>query len=184
MVNYQLGKIYRLVCNTTGKTYIGSTCKPSLRKRLAEHKNDYNKWKKGTRLTKVSSFEIFDENNYDIILLENFPCNSKDELHARERFYIENHECVNKIIPTRTRQEYFEDNKEKIQEQNRISCKSRYEKNKNERLQKQKEYTLQHKEEIKQYQVEYREKNREKLRQYYHLNKSKIQSINNLKLNT
>ena len=30
--------------------------------------------------------------DYDIILLEKYPCNSKDELHAREQLLL----CVNK----------------------------------------------------------------------------------------
>jgi hypothetical protein len=28
--------------------------------------------------------------DHDIILLENYPCNSRNELHAREAFYIKN----------------------------------------------------------------------------------------------
>ena len=37
MVNYQLGKIYKLVDNTNGNIYIGSTCLPYLSSRLAGH---------------------------------------------------------------------------------------------------------------------------------------------------
>jgi hypothetical protein len=44
------------------------------------------------------------------VLVEKFPCESKDELHARERYYIENNECVNKYIPNRTNAEYRQDN--------------------------------------------------------------------------
>ena len=39
MVNYQLGKIYKLVDNTNGNIYIGSTCKPYLSSRLVQHKS-------------------------------------------------------------------------------------------------------------------------------------------------
>jgi hypothetical protein len=38
------------------------------------------------------------------------------ELNARERWWIENNECVNKYIPTRTDKEYYEAHKEKIKE--------------------------------------------------------------------
>jgi hypothetical protein len=55
-------------------------------------------------------------NNYDIILLENVSCINKDELKARERFYIETLECVNKVIPGRTNQEYAADHKEQRKE--------------------------------------------------------------------
>jgi hypothetical protein len=47
-------------------------------------------------------------------LVENYSCNSKKELETRERYYIENNECVNKNMPTRTMKEYQEENKEKI----------------------------------------------------------------------
>ena len=63
----------------------------------------------------MTSLQIFDNNNYDIILIENYPCERKDELHARERYYIESLKCVNKVIPTRTDREYVEANKEKIE---------------------------------------------------------------------
>jgi hypothetical protein len=42
--------------------------------------------------------------------VELFPCASKDELLRRERFYVENNECVNKKIPKQTYQEYGEKN--------------------------------------------------------------------------
>lgn len=47
--------------------------------------------------------------DYDIILLEDYPCNSKNELHSRERYYIELNISivVNRCIPTRTEKEYW-----------------------------------------------------------------------------
>ena len=38
MVNYQLGKIYKIVDNTNGNIYIGSTCEPTLARRLAKQR--------------------------------------------------------------------------------------------------------------------------------------------------
>ena len=38
--------------------------------------------------------------------------NSKDELHAKERFYIESLKCVKKTIQCRTQKEYREIKKE------------------------------------------------------------------------
>tara|TARA_R110002012_G_scaffold263018_1_gene445521 strand:+ start:78 stop:464 length:387 start_codon:yes stop_codon:yes gene_type:complete len=49
-----------------------------------------------------------------IILVENINCNSKEELLKKERWYIENNECVNKRIPGRTNKQYYQENKEKI----------------------------------------------------------------------
>ena len=111
MVNYQLGKIYKIVDNTNGDIYIGSTCEPTLSRRLANHICDYKKYLEGKK-ENITSFQIFDNNNYDIILIENYPCERKDELHARERYYIESLKCVNKQFPGRTQKEYREVNKE------------------------------------------------------------------------
>ena len=128
MINYQNGKIYKLVCNTTGLVYFGSTCEPTLARRLAGHTKDYK------RGIKISSTKIIENGNYGIFLVETYPCNSRDELNMRERFYIENNECVNKMIPIRTKEEktlrikeynakhhplFYEKNKEKISEYHR-----------------------------------------------------------------
>jgi len=97
---YQRGKIYKLVDNTSDKVYIGSTCEPILARRLAIHVSQYRAYSSNGRKTNyVSSFEILKNMDYDIILIENFPCNSKDELLARERFYSDTLECVNKNRP-------------------------------------------------------------------------------------
>jgi hypothetical protein len=60
----------------------------------------------------MTSFKILEKNNYDYSLVESYPCKSKDELHARERFYIENNECVNKYVPTRSHKEYYTSHKD------------------------------------------------------------------------
>jgi hypothetical protein len=99
MVNYQLGKVYKLECLTTGQVYYGATCEPILSRRLAGHKSDYEYYKRGHPKSYVSSFEILKNGNYAISLVENVPCNSKDELSARERYYIVNNVCVNKCFP-------------------------------------------------------------------------------------
>ena len=106
MPDYSLAKIYKIVCNITGLTYYGSTCEPTLARRLAGHIGSYRKWKNGKKISNLSSHQIFDIDNYVIVLVELFPCNNNMELHKRERYYIESNECVNKVIPTRTREEY------------------------------------------------------------------------------
>ena len=107
MVNYQLGKIYKIVCNTTGLVYIGSTCEPTLARRLWGHKSKYNRYLNGITTQNTNG-------NYNIILIANVICQNKDELHSQERHYIETLECVNKEIPGRTREQYLEDNKVSI----------------------------------------------------------------------
>ena len=36
MPDYSKGKIYKIVCNVTGLVYVGSTCEPTLARRLAK----------------------------------------------------------------------------------------------------------------------------------------------------
>jgi len=111
MVNYNNGKIYKIVDNTNNKIYVGSTTKYYLSDRLSGHRCDYRRYLKGKH-SYVSSFEIIKNNDYDIVLLELVNCNSKEELKARERYYIETLDCINKNIPGRTNKEYINDNKD------------------------------------------------------------------------
>jgi hypothetical protein len=97
MVNYQNGKIYKITTEFTDKIYVGSTALYYLSSRLVEHKRHYNKWKKN-KDTYVTVFEILKYNDAQIYLIESYPCNSKDELHSREQYWIEQNGeiCVNK----------------------------------------------------------------------------------------
>ena len=122
MVNYENSKIYKIVDNTNDNIYIGSTTK-LLCQRLAGHRTNYELYKnKGLKY--ITSFKILENGDYDIVLLLNYPCNSKEELHAKERYYIETLSCVNKNIPGRSIKErmklYYADNKEEISEKRRI----------------------------------------------------------------
>lgn len=173
MVNYQLGKIYKIVCNTTGLVYIGSTCEPTLARRLAGHVLSYKRFL-NDKYDFTTSFKILENSNYEIILLENFPCESKDELRARERWYIENTECVNRNIPNRNAKEYRDENKEKIHMVN----KAYYEANNSKLKEHQKAYYASNKDKVIEYQKSYRETNREKInerqRAYNAANKEKL----------
>lgn len=128
MSNYQNAKIYKIVCNNTGKQYIGSTTQKFLSQRLAQHKSIQNH--------SCKSREIIEGGNYSIVLVELCPCNSKDELHKRERHFIETLDCINKIIPGRTQKEYYEENKERVLEQQ----KEYYKANKEHLCERKKEY--------------------------------------------
>ena len=100
MVNYLNGKIYRLVCNDTGKQYIGSTT-TFLSTRLSQHKKLLKDGRSGT------SKEILENGNYSIVLIEDYPCDRKEQLLMRERFFIETMECINKKIPLQTHHEWY-----------------------------------------------------------------------------
>ncbi len=92
MVNYENGKIYKIVCDD--KMYIGSTCELRLSQRLAQHKNTFFRGKGIT-----SSAILFKGNasKPEIFLIEEYPCKNKQQLLARERHHIESNDCVNKI---------------------------------------------------------------------------------------
>jgi len=92
MPEYQNAKIYKIVDNTSNMVYIGSTCKP-LKQRLSGHVAHYNCYLKGKR-NNVMSFEIIKNGDYDILLVESFPCNFKDELLTRERYWTTKIDCI------------------------------------------------------------------------------------------
>jgi hypothetical protein len=140
MVNYTQAKVYKIIDNTNGNIYIGSTCEPTLARRLAKHIGNFKQYLKG-KYHFVTSFEIFKNDDYDIILIENVKCDSKDQLTGRERYYIESLECINKVIPGRTDKEYKQDNKEKIRQY--------YDDNKKKILEHQQQYRDNNKEKIK-----------------------------------
>ena len=128
MPNYQKGKIYKIICDETNLTYYGSTVQP-LSKRFHQHKEKYNNC--NTKLMK----------NMKIFLVENYPCNSIEELLMRERYYIENNECCNRMTPLRTDKEYYADNRQEL-------------------LKKKKQYHIEHRDERNKYCKEWYEKNK------------------------
>jgi hypothetical protein len=102
-INYQLGKIYKIVDYDNNNIFIGSTCEPILSRKLAVHRSNYNKYIKGKTNHYAQSYEILKNGNYSIVLIEYYPCHSKDQLIARERCYIENYDCINKHISDKSK---------------------------------------------------------------------------------
>lgn len=114
-----LGKVYKIYDNTNGNVYYGST-RQALSKRLQSHKTKYKQHLNDPERHKgMTVFQILKNDNYTISLVEEFTCQNREQLHARERHFIENFNCVNKHIPLRTKKEYYVDNFEKIAEYKR-----------------------------------------------------------------
>ena len=143
MVNYHHGKLYKII-NTENNdiVYIGSTTQAlSQRYQMHNHKAP----------------------NHKIILIQNYSCNSKEELCMKEQEFIEQNTnllnqrkaYISEEQKKENDKEYREENKEKI-----------------------KEYRENHKEYIKEYQKEYRENNKDKIKEkakeYYEENKSEL----------
>ena len=156
MTDYSKTKIYKIESHLGDKIYIGSTSKEYLSQRFQLHKSGYKQWKKG-QVNKTSSFVMFDEygpENCQIVLIELYPCNCKDERNARESHYIRTLDCVNKVIPDRTYKQRCVDKKEII-------------------TKRQKEYYEGNKDKMKEYYKENREKILERKKQLYYQNKDK-----------
>jgi hypothetical protein len=139
---------------------------------MAGHRSAYRRWLKNQEGF-VTSFKLF-QLDYDkplIYLVENLSCQNKEELNARERFYIEINDCVNKNIPGRTMKEYYEQNIVKVKEKNKLyrdqnvvgikdQKKRWYEQNPDKVKEYQKQYS-------KQYYEKNLDKIKEKNKQYY-----------------
>ena len=135
---FQHGKIYRISDIGYTKFYYGSTVQ-SLAVRMAEHRRKYKihrTCQKGTSCTSYQLFEEYGIENCKIELVEAYPCTSKEQLRKGEGYHIQQHECVNKVIPGRTLQEYHQDCKDFISQK----CKEYYQHNKEHMQQKRRVY--------------------------------------------
>ena len=158
--NFSLGKVY--VIRNTGNTklYVGSTVR-TLAQRMAQHRkialqNDERPL--------YSSMREMGVNKFYIELIEDFPCERKEQLNAKEGQHIR---ALNSQVPNgfnsyvagRTRKEYRADNKESLTEVNR-------------------DYHAANKESLAVYQKEYRDANKEAIlardREYHRANKEAI----------
>ncbi len=170
------GYIYMLVCSDVNikGTYVGST--RDERQRLRSHKSVCNN---ENDKNNQYVYQYIRQNggwlNWSMIRLEQIQYNDRAELHARERHWIEQkHSELNKVIPTRTHQEYNETHKSEILEKS----KEYYEEHKEQILEKSKEYYEEHKEhkleKIKEYYEANKSEIKEKSKEYYETNKAKI----------
>ena len=143
MVNYQNGKIYKIINENNDIVYIGSTAEYYLSSRYAKHK--------------------YKAPNHKIILIENYPCNSKEELCKKEQQIIQQYDNLINMRKAYSSQEekkkYYENNKTEISEYK----KKWYEENKTEINEKHKKYREKNKEYKKKYLKKYREENKEKI---------------------
>lgn len=138
MNKYEKGKIYKIVNDDMpDKVYYGSTIR-KLNHRFCGHNKSYNYC-----MSKI----LFEKGEPRIELVEDYPCSSKIELEKRERWYIENNECINRKIPGRTQKEWNDANKEwksnwylENRERRLIENGKKYLKNKEEIKAKNSEY--------------------------------------------
>jgi len=117
--NYANGQIYMIESLEGNVRYIGSTV-GKLYKRMCQHRKDH-KLQTPSTASVVMKFP-----DARMLLIENWPCYSKEQLVAREAFHIRNSQCVNKnvMIPGFPNAKYH-DNIEYVTKQDRCDvCKS------------------------------------------------------------
>lgn len=112
MSDFKNSKIYKLTNSINNKLYVGSTTtdlKQRKYKHISHTKNNLNSFLyRNLRKDKVNS------NNIDLILIEKFPCQTRFELHKRERYWIEKLKSeYNKNLPSRNKHDYYISNKKK-----------------------------------------------------------------------
>jgi hypothetical protein len=180
---YELAHIYIIYdIKDHNLIYYGSTC--DLKARMNKHKC--------LKTNDCTSRQIIERGNYKYAILETHENIDEYDLVERERWYIKNKVCINKVIPHRTRAEYLQDNKEKITEyhqkyrqDNKEKITEYYQDNKEKIAERTKEYYQNNKEKITERTKEYYQDNKEKLAEYYQKyrqdNKKKITERQNEK---
>jgi hypothetical protein len=163
-INYGNTIIYKIVCKDLNITdcYVGHTT--DLVKRKNQHKGRCNNPNEKHYHVKVYQFIRNNGgwDNFDLILIEKYPCEDVNEAKKRERYWIEHlKSALNMTIPLRNDAEYYQDNKEKIKqyvkEYNII--------NKEKISQNKKEYCFKNKETLSLKKKEYRLKNIDKIKE-------------------
>jgi hypothetical protein len=112
MPNYANGKIYQIISPNHPVPYIGSTTQP-LCKRMVEHR-------KPSHWPNCSSRILIQAGDAYIELIEEFPCDNKEQLNKREGELIREMECVNHHVAGRTQKEWYEDNKEAVNARHKV----------------------------------------------------------------
>jgi hypothetical protein len=98
---YQNAQIYKLSNTDFDDVYIGSTNYAHLSKRYWRHRRDGNDERFKHRYGR-----IFETANHKIECLEKYPCNNKEELRMRERYWMDQHpNHINTTMPILTAEE-------------------------------------------------------------------------------
>ena len=176
VVDYSKAKVYKIYNTIDSDIYIGSTC-CSLGMRMAKHRS-------ATKCPKQKHYRLYQKmndlgvENFYIVLVDEIPdCQNKEQLHKKEREKIEELKpALNYAIPTRTFQEWVEDNREYVREFDRNYRRE----NREHRNETQKQWRDKNPEKVKQYKKTDYEKNRENIleqkKEYYKNNKEQIQA--------
>ena len=176
--DYSNSKIYKLCTDIDPYFYIGSTTNALIR-RLVGHRA------KAKHFTHRKIYNHFNElgfENVKIVLIEKVSVKNLDELLQVENYHIRSHindeHCLNCNRALRSKQEYYEDNREILQENH----KQYYEVNKESIRENHKQYRMDNQERSAERNHHYYENNKERIKvrskQYREDNKERIREHN------
>ena len=112
MNRYNQGKIYKILNTEDSVFYIGSTCQPQLAQRMVWHRASCTS-QRDNYYKLYQHMNLLGKDKFYIELLETYPCNTKDELHAREGYWIRQLKpTLNMRIAGRKKDEYYQDNRD------------------------------------------------------------------------
>eukprot|EP00438_Fugacium_kawagutii_P018336 Skav212485 [mRNA] locus=scaffold385:584863:585342:- [translate_table: standard] len=112
MLDYSKAKIYQVLNDVDDDVYIGATCQ-SLSMRMAGHRRTKNLTGKNKNMKLYQKMRELGEEHFYIELVEETPCENKEQLRAIEGEYIRSIGTLNHNVAGRTMKQYTEDNKEK-----------------------------------------------------------------------
>ena len=116
-MDYGNSKIYQVLNNFDDDVYVGSTCQP-LCKRLAFHRVHMNVESKSKRKLYTKMTELGIEQFY-IELIEQYPCENKEELRKREGHFIRERGTLNMCQAGRNRRQHYQDNIEHFRQKDK-----------------------------------------------------------------
>lgn len=168
MATYQNGKIYKLTNGITANIYVGST-KQKLCDRMAGHRRDANA---NYSSSLHEHMNLVGVEHFKIVQIEAFPCNTKEELHAREEYWrkelnatLNSQKCYvegikynieKKNHESQYHKKYYEENRVQILE----NCKQYAAQNADKIVARKKVYNEHNKAHYQAVNKQYREKNK------------------------
>lgn len=160
-IDYSKSKIYMIepTCEyEEGDIYIGSTVRP-LSERMSDHRKPSN------NCSSKLLFQKYGVSNCKIVLIEECPCETKEQLLKKEGEHIRSKKCVNKQIVGRTVVEKVE----------------KYTTYNNSHKEEHKQYAIDNQAKIKIYQQDYRNKHKEKTKEYDKNNRERANELRRLR---
>lgn len=180
-MDYKNGKIYKLVNTIDDEIYVGSTCQ-LLCQRMGLHRTAA---KKGNKSKLYQTMRGYGLENFKIVLVEEYPCENKEQLRAREEHWrrelnakLNSYQCHTTEAEYKTRKIIHNKKYRGMHQEQIASMKKEWaKKNETHVKAKRKEYVAEHQEDIKKYRKDYHRKNSKaickKSRDWYQKNKKR-----------